>query len=51
MNGGLDMKKFFNNRFALTDQGAKDITKATMSSFFCLLYKYDSSYIAYAIYR
>ena len=34
MNGGLDMKKFFKNRFALTDQGAKDITRATMSSFF-----------------
>lgn len=37
MNGGLDMKKFFKNRFALTDQGAKDITRATMSSFLSIV--------------
>ncbi len=28
------MKKFYKNRFALTDKGAKNLTKATISSFF-----------------
>ncbi len=34
MNGELVMKKFYKKRFALTDKGASNLTKATLSSFF-----------------
>ncbi|ETJ99500.1 ABC transporter, ATP-binding protein [Eubacterium nodatum ATCC 33099] len=33
INGGLKMKKFYKKRFCLTDKGAKDLTKSTVSSF------------------
>lgn len=33
INGGLKMKKFYKKRFCLTDKGAKDLTKSTISSF------------------
>lgn len=33
MNGGLKMKKYYKKRFCLTDKGAKDLTKATISCF------------------
>ena len=33
INGGLKMRKFYKKRFCLTDKGAKDLTKSTISSF------------------
>lgn len=34
MSGGLKMVNYLKNKFALTDQGAKDLTKSSMVSFF-----------------
>lgn len=34
MNGGFQMKEFYKKRFALTDKGARNLTKATLASFF-----------------
>ena len=34
MIGGLTMKSFYKKKFALTDQGAEALTKASISSFF-----------------
>ncbi|HFP8297449.1 TPA: ABC transporter ATP-binding protein, partial [Enterococcus faecium] len=34
MIGGLTMKSFYKNKFALSDQGAEALTKASISSFF-----------------
>ena len=34
MNGGFQMKEFYKKRFALTDKGARNLSKATMASFF-----------------
>jgi ATP-binding cassette subfamily B protein IrtB len=34
MIGGLTMKSFYKKKFALTDQGAEDLVKASISSFF-----------------
>lgn len=38
MNGGLKMKKYLKNKFALTDSGAKDVLKASLNCFvvYCL---------------
>ncbi len=33
MIGGLTMKSFYKNKFALSDQGAEALTKASISSF------------------
>ena len=34
MNGGFQMKEFYKKRFALTDKGARNLSKATLASFF-----------------
>ncbi|HEU9638486.1 TPA: ABC transporter ATP-binding protein, partial [Streptococcus pneumoniae] len=34
MNGGFQMKEFYKKRFALTDGGARNLSKATLASFF-----------------
>ena len=34
MNGGFRMKEFYKKRFALTDKGARNLSKATLASFF-----------------
>ena len=34
MNGGFKMKEFYKKRFALTDKGARNLSKATLASFF-----------------
>ncbi|MDS2300833.1 ABC transporter ATP-binding protein, partial [Streptococcus pneumoniae] len=33
MNGGFQMKEFYKKRFALTDGGARNLSKATLASF------------------
>lgn len=33
--GGLQMKKLFRNRLALTEQGAKDLVRSSIATFFC----------------
>lgn len=34
ITGGLEMKEFYKEKFVLTNQGARDLVKATYSSFF-----------------